>query len=372
MSNAQVKGERNYGIELFRIFSMLMIVILHINMNGGLMGCFPNVDAKYTTLWFGETFCFASVNCYALISGYVMYNHKATAGKLLNMWGQVFSISALTGLYFIIFKDANIPADKISDAFRPLTRSQYWYFTAYFGMYIIIPILNGAINWMEKELHKKVCVLIFIFFTIMPIAFKNDFFRTGNGSSTFWLSLMYIVGSYFGKYGISGKKFKPLLCGLYGLICAVVLTVIVVVYSYNKGVETGYVTGQFDHLFYTNPLIVLESIFFLMCFSQLKFNSKKVKTVIKWFASSSFSVYLIHVQPIIFDFRFNGKFTFLSQFNAFIMAIEVVLFAILIYIACTVADKIRLLLFKYLHINDCLTIMGNKLDRLFTFVLSKI
>lgn len=151
------------------------------------MGCFPNVDAKYTTLWFGETFCFASVNCYALISGYVMYNHKATAGKLLNMWGQVFSISALTGLYFIIFKDANIPADKISDAFRPLTRSQYWYFTAYFGMYIIIPILNGAINWMEKELHKKVCVLIFIFFTIMPIAFKNDFFRTGNGSSTFWL-----------------------------------------------------------------------------------------------------------------------------------------------------------------------------------------
>ena len=225
---------------------------------------------------------------------------------------------------------------------------------------------------LEKELHKKVCVLIFIFFTIMPIAFKNDFFRTGNGSSTFWLSLMYIVGSYFGKYGVSGKKFKPLLCGLYGLICAVVLTVIVVVYSYNKGVETGYVTGQFDHLFYTNPLIVLESIFFLMCFSQLKFSSKKVKTVIKWFASSSFSVYLIHVQPIIFDFRFNGKFTFLSQFNAFIMAIEVVLFAILIYIACTVADKIRLLLFKYLHINDCLTIMGNKLDRLFTFVLSKI
>ena len=97
------------------------------------MGCFPNVDAKYTTLWFGETFCFASVNCYALISGYVMYNHKATAGKLLNMWGQVFSISALTGLYFIIFKDANIPADKISDAFRPLTRSQYWYFTAYYS-----------------------------------------------------------------------------------------------------------------------------------------------------------------------------------------------------------------------------------------------
>ena len=83
-------------------------------------------------------------------------------------------------------------------------------------------------------------------------------------------------------------------------------------------------------------------------------------------------VYILYVQPIIFDFRFNGKFTFLSQFNAFIMAIEVVLFAILIYIACTVADKIRLLLFKYLHINDCLTIMGNKLDRLFTFVLSKI
>lgn len=90
MSNAQVKGERNYGIELFRIFSMLMIVILHINMNGGLMGCFPNVDAKYTTLWFGETFCFASVNCYALISGYVMYNHKSYSRKAVEYVGTSF------------------------------------------------------------------------------------------------------------------------------------------------------------------------------------------------------------------------------------------------------------------------------------------
>ena len=69
MSNAQAKGERNYGIELFRIFSMLMIVILHINMNGGLMGCFPNVDAKYTTLWFGETFCFASGSAFTDAAG---------------------------------------------------------------------------------------------------------------------------------------------------------------------------------------------------------------------------------------------------------------------------------------------------------------
>lgn len=371
MKNTAKKTERNYGIELFRVFSMLMIVILHINMNGGLMGCFGTVDSKYTALWFGETFCFASVNCYALISGYVMYNHKAAAGKLLKMWAQVFSISALTGVYFIIFKDTNIPVDKIKDAFRPLTRSQYWYFTAYFGMYMLVPVLNAAISSMEKNLHKKLCFVIFIFFTLMPITFKNDFFRTSNGMSTFWLSLLYIVGAYFGKYGIDRKKYSPLFCGIGGISCSLLLTIIVVYHSYKIGLETGTVTGQFDYLFYTNPLTTLESILFLMCFAQLKFNDEVIRLIIKWLASSSFSVYLIHVQPIIFDFRFRGKFPFLSQYNALTMSLLVIMWAILIYVACTILDKIRLLVFKLLHIDEGMMMLGNKIDMLFTKVLAK-
>ncbi len=372
MANSNQRTERNYGIELFRVFSMLMIVILHINMNGGLMGCFGKVDSNYTALWFGETFCFASVNCYALISGYVMYNHKATAGKLLNMWAQVFSISALTGLYFIIFKDANVPVDKIKDAFRPLTRAQYWYFTAYFGMYLLIPILNGAIEKMEKLTHKKLCFIIFIFFTIMPITFKNDFFRTNNGMSSFWLALMYIIGAYFGKYGIDRKKYSPLFCGISGICCGLLLTIIVVCHSYQKGLETGSVSGQFDYLFYSNPLVVLEAIMFLMCFSQLKLDGETKRVIIKWLASSSFSVYLIHVQPIIFDFRMRGKFPFLAQHNALAMSLLVILWAVIIYVACVVLDKIRLLLFKLLHINEGFTLIGNKIDKLFTSVLSKL
>lgn len=372
MGNTQKKAARNYGIELFRVVSMLMIVVLHINMNGGLMGCFSTVDSKYTALWFGETFCFACVDCFALISGYVMYNNKASAGKVLTLWAQVFSISALTGLFFLLFKDPNIPMDKIKDAFRPLTKNQYWYYTAYFGMYLLVPALNGAIASMSRQTHKKLCFIIFIFFTVMPIVFKKDFFTTSNGRNAFWLALLYIIGAYFGKYGVDRKKYPPLFCAVSALFCGLLLTVIVVYHSYKLGLETGRVSGQFDYLFNANPLLVLESILFLMCFSQLEFKDEVAVTVIKWLGASSFSVYLIHVQPIIFDFRFHSRFIPLSEHNALVMSLLVILWAVLVYLMCTVLDKIRVLVFKLLHINEGLKLLGSKIDMVFEKAIAKL
>lgn len=372
MSTAAAASGRNMGIELFRIVSMLMIIVLHINLNGGLIGNFKEVNAGYATVWFGESLCFACVDCYALISGYVMYNHKATAGKLLKVWMQVFSICAGTALIFLILKRPNIPVEKIMDGFRPLTKTQYWYFVAYFGMFVLVPALNAAVAGMDRLTHKKVCFLIFIFFTILPICIKNDLFRTSNGSSCFWLCLLYIVGAYFGKYGVDRKKYPPLLCGILGCLSGIILTVIVVVYSYRVGVKTGSVSGQFDWLFYTSPFVVFEAIMLLMCFSQLSFKSQAAKNIIKWLAASSFSVYLIHVQPVIFDYIFRGKFKFLHDYHFAVMALLVVLCAIAVYIVCVLIDNVRLLVFKLCRINKLMDFVGKKIDGAFTFVLNKL
>lgn len=371
MGTNAVQG-RNIGIELFRIVSMLMIIILHINLNGNLVGGLKQVDAKFAVAWFGESVCYACVDCYALISGYVMYNHKASAGKLLKVWMQVFSISAITAVIFLVLKRPDVPAEKIIDSFRPLTKTQYWYFVAYFGMFLLIPVLNAAVAGMERLTHKKVCFLIFIFFTILPICIKNDLFRTSNGMSCFWLCLMYIVGAYFGKYGVDRKKYPPALCGFLGFLSGLILSVIVIWYSYKKGVDTGAVTGQFDWLFYTNPFVVFESVLLLMCFSQLKFKTAAVIGIIKWLAASSFSVYLIHVQPLVFDFVFKGQFAFLQKYNFALIGILAVMCAITIYIVCVILDNVRLLIFKLCRIDKLMIYLGERLDKFFTFILGKL
>ena len=64
-------GERNYGIDLFRIVSMFMVVVLHVLGQGGILDGTIGVAGNYETAWFLETAAYGAVNCYALISGYV-------------------------------------------------------------------------------------------------------------------------------------------------------------------------------------------------------------------------------------------------------------------------------------------------------------
>ena len=71
--NALVKKEqRNYGIDLLRIVSMIMIVTLHVCGQGGLLSINTSFHKKFAIDFF-ETSSFCAVNCYGMISGYVGY-----------------------------------------------------------------------------------------------------------------------------------------------------------------------------------------------------------------------------------------------------------------------------------------------------------
>ena len=65
-----VKEERNMGVELFRIVSMILVVMLHVLGHGGVYARTELLSDNYKVAWFMEAFAYCSVNCYALISGY--------------------------------------------------------------------------------------------------------------------------------------------------------------------------------------------------------------------------------------------------------------------------------------------------------------
>ena len=75
--NAKIsQGNRNYGIDLLRILSMFMVVLLHVNNFGGLLGHYDANSLGYVFVWFSEAFAICAVNVYAMISGYVLLNSK--------------------------------------------------------------------------------------------------------------------------------------------------------------------------------------------------------------------------------------------------------------------------------------------------------
>lgn len=70
-----IKGtRRNYGIDALRLFSMLLVVTLHVLGHGGVLENL--VGKKYAVCWLLECFSFCAVNCYGIISGYVGFSDK--------------------------------------------------------------------------------------------------------------------------------------------------------------------------------------------------------------------------------------------------------------------------------------------------------
>jgi surface polysaccharide O-acyltransferase-like enzyme len=76
-----------------------MICILHILLQGGILNNATIFSTNYEIAWLLELMCISAVNCYALISGYIMYNIKVKYKRIVNLWFQVIFYSV--GITFI-------------------------------------------------------------------------------------------------------------------------------------------------------------------------------------------------------------------------------------------------------------------------------
>ena len=85
-----VSENRNYGIDALRLFSMFLVVILHVLGRGGILGA--TNGGKLFVCMILETAAFCSVDCFALISGYVSYSGEEKPfrySKYIHLWLQV-------------------------------------------------------------------------------------------------------------------------------------------------------------------------------------------------------------------------------------------------------------------------------------------
>lgn len=196
--------KRNYSIDLLRIVSMNMIVLLHIIGCGGILENTRLFTLNYEVSWLLEILCYCAVNCYALISGYVMCYSEIKYNKIVELWFQVVFYTIGITLLFNIFNPSSINNVDILKAFIPMMSNQYWYFTSYTGMFFFIPLMNHVINTMEKKKIEVLLVSSIILFVIFPMFLLAQFdpFYIIDGYSMIWLMTLYLFGAYFRKYSI--------------------------------------------------------------------------------------------------------------------------------------------------------------------------
>ena len=98
--------------------------------------------------------------------------------------------------------------EKLYEFLFPLVFHKYWYFTQYFGMYLLLPVVNKGLATLTKTELKMLVISTLGIYIIWKDFFnpKIDTFKMKNGYSVLWLLLFYISGAYIGKYNT--KKYN--------------------------------------------------------------------------------------------------------------------------------------------------------------------
>lgn len=343
-----IRNNRNYGIDLLRIIAMLYVVILHSLGRGGVLNTSEVGSPQYMVAWFMELWAYCAVDIFALISGYVGFSEvekKQKYSSYIVMWLQVVTYGiVVTEVYGMINADA-VTIQDYWDMLKPVSNNLYWYFTAYTGVFIIMPFLNAAVRGCSEKQLKRLLIIMFIVFSCFDNIVKS--LGMGNGYTFIWIALLYLVGAAIKKCNI-GKNIKPATAFI-GIVILIILSWLWKIYGFEFKI-LGKVVN--NHLFvaYTSPTICAVAMLYIVGFSKIRF-PKMIEKVIGFLAPGAFAVYILNNQRFIWNYMMNERFTYLSTCSVWRLVADVLLFAVSFVVVSILIDRVRILLFRVCQIN---------------------
>ena len=344
----------NTGINLFKLFSMFMIALLHVLGMGGIIGAAAGTSSYYP-VYLMQNAAFCAVNCYALVSGYLMLGKEIKPSRITELWFEVFFYSvSISAIMMIVYRDL-FSARNIVYAVTPIISNQYWYMTSYFMMYLFVPMMNKFADAANKKVFTATIVVILVL-TTGSLMIKQDGFRLNDGYSPIWLMIMYLVGAYMKKFNVGAKMKKWLALLLYVIssLCSFILCV------FSNKLLKIMLGNDISYLSYTSPFVVLSAIFLFIFFSKLKFG-KKTEKLINYITPAALGVYLIHTHQIVFNKLMKDIAMPLVNHGTAAMIFGSVAMALAVFIICIVIDLLRIQLFRLIRVNA----LCKKLDGVF-------
>lgn len=385
-----VKTNRNYGIDLFKIFSMYLVVVLHVLGQGGILDNTEILSLNYNVAWCLELFAFCAVNCFAVASGYVGITVKYKFSRIISLWFVTVFYGVIINLIFLA-TDFTPSDENWAASFLPFLYGNldyYWYFTAYAVTFLFIPFYNFLINNLSKKQATLLIVALVFVFSIVPTLRVRDYFKTVNGYSYAWISALYIIGAYIKKYNIA-KNVKTYKIAVLTLISMLITFIGHYTFDYlHVNVFSKDISNEVDEVLkaflidrnnlsgsivanYTFPTILLNSVLFLILFSRINVKNVKLRSKIKKISVLTFSVYLIHTNKLVFDNVLLDMFKDLAKLNPVLMILSALVSALVIFVICLMIDKLRFELFNIIKINELSSFITKKVSGFFNKDIEK-
>lgn len=352
---------RKTGIDFLRMLSMYMVVVLHVLGQGGVLSHTEWMSGQYITAWLLEVAAYCAVNCFGLISGYVGYESKYRWSKLIALWLQVMFFSLGITILFAVFMPGSASITVWLKSILPVTAGEYWYITAYVGMFLFIPLMNIAIDKMRKEQVALFIVAFSVLYLVIPSVTMRDPYSLKGGYSVIWLCLLYLIGGWIKKYKID-QRFKR----RYAFLVFVTSTLLVLLSKIVLEVMTFKIWGaaKYGTMFisYTSPFILLNGVVLLCVFARTDFKTNIGKNVVHWLSPAALGVYLIHVHPLVWKYVIKGVSDGFAEYMPICLALSVLGLALAIYVVCSAFELLRLKLFALLKVQNRLKVIDERLN----------
>lgn len=344
--------ERMANLELMRMVSMLLVVVLHFI---GKSNQHPVLTRDSMALWeYGawalESLSIVAVNVYMLLSGYLLAESTFKPKRLLELWLQILFYSAGVGLVAAAF--GYVPQEGISIYYLaqlclPVVTNHYWFMTAYIGMYLFLPILaTGVKQLSKKQFQILLCILFSVFCgikSVVPLKLTTDM----QGYDCIWYLCMALLAVYIRLYGMPffQKKRNCILVYLAasaGIFAGSLLLRYVYLSTGRLG-DMVMVCYQYNHI-----LVVLASLGFFHLFLHIRIKPGRISRIICTLAPYTLGVYLWHENiairyewPLWIQQKLPG-----GAVEGVWWFVALVLGVLFVYCTGIVLDMVRSLLFK--------------------------
>lgn len=214
---------RNWGVDLLRILSMFMVVVLHVLGQGGILVAQVPFDYGWVLCWTLESACFCAVNCFGIISGYVSRAVTLSIRACFFRWAQVAFYSVLLTILIGVIFPNTLSVRQLLGSFFPVATQKYWYFTAYFALMFFTPFLNQLLNMLNPQKTDHLIITIFMLLCLFPLLAGRDLYYLRGGYTFLWLCALYLLGGCFRQrhyHNLLSQSFLML-----GYILCVLITV---------------------------------------------------------------------------------------------------------------------------------------------------
>ena len=328
---------RDSNTELLRLVCMMLIVMHHRLIYGYysipfVLECQGECDVLSSIAIILNGLCYIGANVFVLISGFYGIKFKWRGLLTLYLTCSFYAlVTYLAGKWGLIEPDGS----GIRLIIMPLSCRYWWFMTDYFILYMFSPLLNKAIDYLNKKEFIRVLVL----FTIANVYFGYGFeVYNQNGYRVAQFVYLYLIAAYLRRY-VNIESIAKTNAFLLYFGSALLFGVFSILSHYMN-------VPKFRSFAYHNPLLLIASISFFILFLRFHFKSKRIN----WMAKGAIGIYLFPEtifsgkwQQMIYD-PYIGNMAI--GVDVLFMITTLFVYAVLYCLFAMVFDRIRIVLLR--------------------------